>query len=129
MVPTEAKLEAVVSAESVVSVALLVAVTLAAVPVVFWFSVGTSADTMARKVGAPEEPLGAARNVFAVWDLNEDKVSVPEVVTGVPVTLNSPVESASETEVTVPDVAGAAHTAVPPDTVSTFPVLPMARLP
>ena len=32
----------------------------AAVPVVFWFSVGMSAAAMARKVGAPAEPLGAA---------------------------------------------------------------------
>jgi hypothetical protein len=38
----------------------------AAVPVVFWFRVGTSAATIARKVGVPAEPLGAARNVLAV---------------------------------------------------------------
>ena len=37
-----------------------VPVTLAAVPVVFWFSVGMSAATMALKVGAPAVPLGAA---------------------------------------------------------------------
>ena len=36
-------------------------VTLDAVPVVFWLSVGTSAATIARKVGAPAEPSGAAK--------------------------------------------------------------------
>lgn len=41
-------------------------VTLLAVPVVFWFSVGTSAATIARKVGAPAEPLGAAKKKLAV---------------------------------------------------------------
>lgn len=49
------------SALNVVSVELLEAVMLAAVPVVFWFNVGISAATTARKVGAPAEPLGAAR--------------------------------------------------------------------
>ena len=38
-----------------------VPVTLLAVPVVFWFSVGTSAATIALNVGAPAEPLGAAK--------------------------------------------------------------------
>ena len=33
----------------------------AAVPVVFWFRVGTSAATIARKPGAPAVPFGAAR--------------------------------------------------------------------
>jgi hypothetical protein len=33
----------------------------AAVPVVFWFNVGMSAETIALNVGAPEEPLGAAK--------------------------------------------------------------------
>lgn len=33
----------------------------AAVPVVFWFKVGTSAAAIARKVGAPALPFGAAR--------------------------------------------------------------------
>ena len=41
-------------------------VTLAAVPVVFWFSVGTSAATIARNVGTPADPFGAAKNVLAV---------------------------------------------------------------
>ena len=43
-----------------------VPVTLAAVPVVFWFRVGISAATTARNVGTPEEPFGAAKKVFAV---------------------------------------------------------------
>lgn len=41
-------------------------VTLLAVPVVFWFNVGTSAATIARKVGAPALPLGAAKKKLAV---------------------------------------------------------------
>jgi hypothetical protein len=65
MVPTEARLEAVVNAESVVRVALLVAVMFDAVPVVFWFRVGTSPATISLKDGAPDEPFGAARKVFA----------------------------------------------------------------
>ena len=58
------------SAESVPSVLLLVAVTFSAVPVVFWFSVGMSAATMARKDGVPAAPLGAARKVLAVSELS-----------------------------------------------------------
>ena len=38
-----------------------VPVTLDAVPVVFWFKVGMSAATTALNVGAPAEPLGAAK--------------------------------------------------------------------
>lgn len=41
-------------------------VTLDAVPVVFWFSVGISAATMARKVGTPATPFGAAKKKLAV---------------------------------------------------------------
>ena len=37
-----------------------VPVTLAAVPVVFWFSVGMSVATRARKDGTPADPDGAA---------------------------------------------------------------------
>ena len=46
---------------NVTKVELLVAVILAAVPVVFWFSVGMSAATIARYVGAPADPFGAAK--------------------------------------------------------------------
>jgi hypothetical protein len=38
----------------------------AAVPVVFWFRVGRSAATIARKLGAPALPPGAAKKEFAV---------------------------------------------------------------
>lgn len=41
-------------------------VTLPAEPVVFWFRVGISAATTARKDGAPADPLGAARTKLAV---------------------------------------------------------------
>lgn len=40
--------------------------TLPAEPVVFWFNVGMSAATMARKVGTPAVPSGAARKKLAV---------------------------------------------------------------
>ena len=42
--------------------------TLPAEPVVFWFSVGMSAATTALNVGAPAEPLGAAKKKFAVFE-------------------------------------------------------------
>jgi hypothetical protein len=38
----------------------------AAVPVVFWFSVGMSAETSARKLGTPDVPFGAAKTWLAV---------------------------------------------------------------
>ena len=38
-----------------------VPVTLDAVPVVFWFSVGISAATIARKLGTPAVPFGDAK--------------------------------------------------------------------
>ena len=41
--------------EAVASVAV------AAFPVVFWFSVGTSPGTIARNEGVPDEPAGAAK--------------------------------------------------------------------
>ena len=53
MVPTVTSADAVVRALRVVSVALLVAVMLAAVPAVFWFSVGKFPATAA----AIEVPL------------------------------------------------------------------------
>jgi hypothetical protein len=73
---------------------------LAAVPVVFWLSVGMSAATTARKDGTPAEPLGAAKKLLAVFDAYGFNVSPyaaakliagvvpPEEATGaVPVTL------------------------------------------
>lgn len=66
-----------------------VPVTLDDVPVVFWFSVGTSAATIARNVGTPATPLGAARKVLAVCEAKLEgvtarvppKVRFPLVVT------------------------------------------------
>ena len=40
----------------------------AAVPVVFWFSVGMSAATTARNVGTPAVPFGAANTKLAVLE-------------------------------------------------------------
>jgi hypothetical protein len=53
------------STESVVSVEFDVAVMFAAVPVVLWFRVGTSAAAMARNDGTPLDPLGVAQKRFA----------------------------------------------------------------
>ena len=84
-------------------------VTFAAVPVVFWFNVGTSAATIARNVGVPAAPLGAARKVFAVCEAKFDGVTesvppsvrLPEVVT-VPVSVIPLTVPVPPTEVTVP---------------------------
>ena len=54
----------------------------------------------------PAVPVGAARNVEDAWLFREASVKVPAVVTGLPLTVNSPVESASPTDVTVPTPAG-----------------------
>jgi hypothetical protein len=81
MVPTWAKLEAVVRAESVVRVALLVAVMLTAVPVVFWFRVGMSVDMMALKAvpPAPSEKsadvAAAAPDPIFPWAADEPEVT------------------------------------------------------
>jgi hypothetical protein len=63
----------VVSLVIAVLVALVAVVAVAALPVheaeepvVFWFSVGMSAATIALNVGAPATPFGAAKTVLAV---------------------------------------------------------------
>ena len=81
-------------------------VTLAAVPVVFWLRVGTSAATSERKVGVPAAPLGPAKTVFANCDENV-AVRVPEVVTGEPEIVNTDTGSARPTEVTVAELVPA----------------------
>ena len=86
-----------------------VPVTFEAVPVVFWLSVGTSAATIARNVGTPAEPFGAARTVLAVCDAKSDgvttnvppSVSDPAVVT-VPLRLKPLTVPVPETDDTVP---------------------------
>jgi hypothetical protein len=88
-----------------------VPVTFAAVPVVFWFSVGISAATKARNVGTPAAPFGAAKIVFAVWLAKFDgvtasvplRVRLPEDVT-VPERLRPLTVPVPPTDVTVPVV-------------------------
>ena len=63
---------------------------------------GKSAVTIVRKVGVPELPLGAAKNVFAT-SLMSVAVRVPLAVTGLPDTLNIP-GRLSPTLVTVPEM-------------------------
>jgi hypothetical protein len=122
MVPTAAKLDAVVKAERLTRVELEVAVMLPAVPVVFWLSVGTSAATKERNVGAPELPLGPANTVLADWDWKEARVRFPDVVTGVLVMLNRPVLSTNPTAVTVPPDDVEAMSIVEPAGVILIPV-------
>jgi hypothetical protein len=76
-------------------------VSVAALPVVFWLSVGTSADTIDRNEGVPELPLGELRKRFCDW-LANTAVSVPEVVTGEPETVKI-FGSDKPTDVTVPE--------------------------
>src|SRR6185312_8375293 len=60
----------------------------AAVPVVFWLSVGISAATIARSPTAPETPLGVAKNSFCVCADVAVIPSVPLVVIGLPLTVS-----------------------------------------
>ena len=45
----------------------LAVVKVAALPVVYWFNVGTSATAIVLKLGAASLPDGAAKNVLVVW--------------------------------------------------------------
>ena len=80
---------------------------------------GRSPMTSVRKLGAPLEPSGAARNVLALSEAST-AVSVPEVVTGEPETVNM-FGSAKPTCVTVPVPDAAIHDATPePFSLRTF---------
>jgi hypothetical protein len=95
-------------------------VSVAALPVVFWLSVGISAATTARNVGVPDALLGAARNVLAACDPKSDavtksvppRVREPDVVT-VPVRVSPLTVPVPLTDVTVP---------LPPPLIGTQPV-------
>ena len=76
-------------------------VAVAALPVVFWFRVGTSAATIARYAGTPDAPFGDAKNRFAASELRVT-ANVPLVVIGEPDTLSSE-GTVIATLVTVPD--------------------------
>jgi len=94
-------------------------VSVAADPVVDWVSIGRSAATIDLNVGVPAEPLGAARNVFAVWlakllgktDKAPPSVKLPVLVT-VPVNVRPETVPVPLTEVTPPPPppGGAAQT-------------------
>jgi hypothetical protein len=106
IVPTLERLEAVVRADRVVKVAFEEAVTFEAVPVVLAALFGISAETSPLNVGCAADPVvGPAKTVLAVCVVNV-WVSVPEVVTGLPVIVYIGVVEASEkaTLVTVPEV-------------------------
>jgi len=78
---------------------------------------GRSASTRLRNVGEPLDPSGEAQTRFAVWLANE-AVSVPVVVTGLPLT-EKMAGSDSATKVTVPDPAAGkeCHPFAPPESV------------
>jgi hypothetical protein len=85
-------------------------VRVAALPVVFWLSVGTSAAAIVRNVGVPAVPLGAARNVLAVCEAKlagvtanvPPSVILPDVVT-VPESVRPDTVPVPLTLVTVPE--------------------------
>ena len=113
--PLKPTAEAVIPPPEIEKLRLVVSV--AADPVVDWFSVGMSAATMERNVGAPAAPFGAARNVFAVWlakllgttDKVPPSVKLPVLVT-VPDSVKPETVPVPPTEVTPPPPpGGAAH--------------------
>ena len=85
-----------------------------ALPVVLWFSVGTSAATMARRLTAPLDPFGVARNSFAVSPVVAVMASVPLVIMGLPETV-SHAGTVMATLVTVPEPEGLAQLLLPDD--------------
>jgi len=88
----------------------VVLVNVAALPVVFWLSVGMSAATTVLNDGTPAEPFGAAKNVLAVCDAKLEGVTAkvppnvkfPDVVT-VPDRLIPETVPVPPTDVTVPE--------------------------
>src|SRR5947209_4013075 len=86
---------------------------------------GISAPTKARKAGVAEPPDdGPANTILADWDTSAP-VSVPVVVTGLPVTLKIP-GNASATLVTVPPEVLLTHVVTPaPSVCSTKPEVPL----
>lgn len=58
--------EGLVYARSPVIAMVRPVVSVAALPVVFWFNVGMSAATTARNVGTPDDPFGAAKTKLDV---------------------------------------------------------------
>ena len=68
-------------------VAELIAFAFAAVPVVFWFRVGTSAATRDRNVGAAALPLEGPAKTLLADCVARTPVNVPDTVTGEPLTV------------------------------------------
>jgi predicted RecA/RadA family phage recombinase len=112
-----------VATEVVTMVPMLPALKLVTVPV----PAGKSAVTRARKDGAAAAPVvGPANAVFAVCVFNANVKA--GVVVGVATdVVNNGLRFPEEKDVTVPEVAGAAHTGTPPATVKTFPVAPIGN--
>ena len=85
--------------------------------------------TIARKPTAPVEPLGVARNRFAVCPVVNVTAKTPAVVTGDPVTVKT-LGTVKPTLVTVPGLPEPEqlpHTGSVPLDVRQFPVVPTPR--
>jgi hypothetical protein len=109
------RVEETVPPETLVAVVAVVADP--ALPVVFWFRVGTSVAAIPRNVGVPADPLGAARNVLAVWLAKLDGV-----------TDNVPPKVKLPLDVTVPDRVMPLTVPVPPTLVTVPAPLPLKVL-
>jgi hypothetical protein len=108
--------------DNVIRLLFEVAVMFEAVPVVFWFSVGMSATTIALGDTDPAEPSGDAKNKFADSEVPVT-AKVPEVVIGEPDTVSQD-GVVRPTLVTDPDPLTTAHEAVVPFVVRYFPDWP-----
>jgi len=121
--PVKVPTEVIFGWAAVVTVPAVVAV--AALPVVFWFKVGTSVVAIVRNAGTPIPDAGPAKKVAWFW-LAKAPVRVPVPVTGELVTVNM-AGNASPTEVTVPaPEAGVCQVGLPDTTVNTCPLPPAA---
>ena len=76
-------------------------VNVAALPVVFWFNVGTSLTAIALNVGLPLDPSGLANTLFCVCDTCEN-VNAGVVVVVASLVVNSGDKSPALKFVTVP---------------------------
>ena len=120
-VAAELMYESVIFVPFQVPVVTVPTVVIAVDPVHVDNAVDTSANTIVLNDGVPADPFGAAKNVLAVCDASV-AVSVPEVVTGDPLTVKI-LGNESPTLVTVPEPPPeVAHDNVPDPLLYRYPV-------